>query len=147
LGWDGLLVDNDPGAVRLCMEQRRSEAVQMDATTMPWSAWSSLTGEPIDYISLDVDAATLAALTNLLNAGIRFRCATIEHDSYRFSLGPRNAMRAMLEKAGYLLVCADVCSADGVPYEDWWVDPKLVPIERYERFICHNKKWTEIFPA
>lgn len=147
IGWDGLLIDNDLGAVKLCLENRKAETVQMDATVMPWSGWTSRIHDPVDYLSLDVDAATLPALTNLLNAGIRFRCATIEHDSYRFGPGPRDAMRAILERAGYLLICADVCSSDGIPYEDWWVDPKLVPIERYERFICHDKKWTEIFPA
>lgn len=149
LGWGGLLVDNDPGAVRLCILHRSNPTIQADGTTLDWREALDRFELPktLDYLSLDVDAATLPTLQNLMLANRRFRVATIEHDSYRFGPGPRDAMRAILEKAGYLLICADVCSSDSIPYEDWWVDPKLVPIERFERFICHDKKWTEIFPA
>lgn len=147
LRWRGLLIDNDPGAIELCKAHRESPAILADATTLDWREALDRFGLPeiIDYLSLDVDAATLPALQNLMRANPAFRVITIEHDSYRFGPGPRDAMRQILRDAGYDLVCADVCSSDGVAYEDWWTATQLS--RAADRFRCSNKKWTEIFPA
>jgi hypothetical protein len=142
-GWHGTLVDIDPGAVELCRELRKSPAILADSTKLDFAEYV----EPVvDYLSLDVDGATLATLENLLRARVRFRVITIEHDAYRFGDAPRSAMRQLLFQRGYDLVCADVCSAEGYPFEDWWVLPALLKTAEYERFRCEGKRWTEILP-
>ncbi len=142
-GWHGTLVDIDPGAVALCREWRKSPAILADATKLDFTDYIEPT---TDYLSLDVDGATLATLENLLRVEVRFRLITIEHDAYRFGGAPRSAMRQLLHQRGYDLVCANVCSSDGLPFEDWWVLPSLIPNKEYERFRCDGKKWTEILP-
>jgi hypothetical protein len=162
--WRGLLVDNDPGAVDLCAKSRIGPSLFADATTLNWESaikeafkihnanfgdialaqgWRMT--NPIDYLSLDVDAATVAALENLLRHDISFRVATVEHDAYRFGDEPRSAIRRLLFQRGYDLICADVCSAEGLPFEDWWVSQDLA--DSAARFRSNGKRWTEIFPT
>jgi hypothetical protein len=121
-GWDGFLIENDPNCFADLRAQRKGFVIGADATTFDYS---SLARHDFDYLSLDVDAATLASLKKLLAGGITFRCATIEHDSYRFGDIQRVPMRELLIGAGYRLAHGDVAH-EGMPYEDWWVDPKRV---------------------
>lgn len=147
LGWRGLLVDNDPGAIVACIRARVGPAFQVDSTAVDWSKILDrfLMPRTIDYLSFDVDAATLDTLKALPLADYRFCVITIEHDSYRFGPNPRAKMREILDAHGYRLICGDVCGAGGEPFEDWWIDPRSVALERYERFACSGKRWTEIF--
>lgn len=166
--WRGLLVDNDPGAVKLCREQRISPAIEADATTLNFDAaireaWKSFNAhfgdivlakgyalpKYIDYLSLDVDAATVLALRRILNTGIRFRVITVEHDAYRFGDEPRAVIRHLLMNAGYAIVCANVRATTGEEFEDWLIDPVAdgVDLDACERLHCIGKKWTEIFPT
>jgi hypothetical protein len=125
LGWRGFLIDNDDYCCELCRRARVSPIHQVDSTKFDYK---SLPVRDFDYLSLDVDDATLESLKKLLADGVTFRCATIEHDSYRFGPRARDAMRELLAKAGYKLERADVCNIQSpdMPYEDWWVDPKRV---------------------
>ena len=133
LGWTGLLMDNNEGCFGRCRVHRKANSILADATTFNWD-----TVGPKDfyYLSLDVDEATPDALANLLKFKIGFRAATIEHDSYRFGMDPRNRMRDMMEAAGYLLLCRDVNNNDpAFPFEDWWVNPHLVNMAVASRFL------------
>lgn len=150
LGWRGLLVDNDENAVNLCRQHRQSPAICCDATRHNWAlelAKHFDVKKPIDYLSIDVDGATTAALMQILASGARFRVITCEHDSYRFGPGPRDAMREMLGKAGYGLVCGDVHSEDGCAFEDWWFDPEKVSHITPMRIHRDGKKWRIIADA
>jgi|SRR5579872_2098078 len=133
IGWRGLLVDIAPQPET---SKRGSRFLQADATKMdlqiPWS--------DVDYLSLDVDEATLDALKRLPLDKVRFKVITIEHDAYRFGDKLRPFEREILTKAGYKLVCADVCNP--VPFEDWWVDAPYLAYA--EKFRCEGKLWTEI---
>jgi hypothetical protein len=122
-GWDGFMVENDPNCFADLRQQRKGFVIAADATTFDYS---SLARHDFDYLSLDVDAASLDALRKLLAGGITFRCATVEHDFYRFGDIQRAPMREILSAAGYTLTRPDVCNPESptMPYEDWWVDPK-----------------------
>lgn len=120
VGWVGALVDNDL-VVEQLSQMRRAPFVRMDAT-QPWV--SDALPKTLDYLSLDVDSATAAALARFVSQR-RFRMATIEHDSYRFGGAARDQMRKLLIDQGYKLEVADV-SDQGLAFEDWWVDPKTV---------------------
>jgi hypothetical protein len=130
VGWRGLLADNDSHACQLCRAKRQSLVIQQDVTKMDWSR--VLPPYNFDYLSLDVDSATQAALECLLRDGVTWRMATIEHDSYRFGPGPRSAMRKMLYGAGYVCFKEDVCATPGMPFEDWWVNTELAALLELE---------------
>lgn len=162
--WRGLLVDSDPGAIKACREQRLSPAILADSTKLDfdaaireaWKHFNKNFGDVllvrgmklpdfIDYLSLDVDAATTDTLENLMRHNLLFRVVTVEHDAYRFGDGPRRLIEDIMQSFGYALVCKDVCSAEGYPFEHWYVHPSRVP-SGYEQLRCEGKRWTEIFP-
>lgn len=141
LGWIGLLLEQEPNACLRLRAARRSTVYEGDATVFDYSPWK---GVCFDYISLDIDRGTLAALQRLLEFNIRFRVATVEHDFYRFGEELRAPERALLNAAGYTLICEDVCCG-GPPFEDWYcLASDLRLMERAERFRCSGKDWREI---
>jgi hypothetical protein len=121
IGWTGALLDNDAYCCDLCRQKRKAAVFEGDSTKFDYKGLLPI--DNFDYLSLDVDNATLETLKKLLSDGITFRCATIEHDMYRFGPGPRDEMRALLTAAGYKLAKADVCDSGhpDMPYEDWWI--------------------------
>ena len=128
VGWTGTLIEAGPEQCARLRAQRTARVIHADATKVDWAA---LYPSPvlIDYLSLDIDDATLPCLQRMPLIGkLRFKIITIEHDAYRLGNGPRDAMRAILSAAGYHLERADVCSAQGGPtnpFEDWWVLPEI----------------------
>lgn len=141
IGWRGLCVDLNPQGD---IKQRRSPFCTLDALKVDWEIWlqrNKLWSE-IDYLSLDVDAATLDVLKTLSLPDLKFKVLTVEHDSYRFGYDPRNEMRRILSSAGYDLVCADVHD-QGLAFEDWYCAQSVS--EDAERFHCIGKDWKEIF--
>ena len=135
-GWRGLLVDIDanPDLERLIVTNRMSPFACADAVTMDWEGllcWSL--PDVVDYLSFDVDGNAIPAFKNLPLDRVRFRYLTVEHDHYAFGDGPRSLMRATLSGLGYELLCPDVM-CNGLVYEDWWIDPKLVDAKRVDRF-------------
>lgn len=125
LGWAGVLVDVEQSSCDLCRAKRpKSLVIHADATRINWS--SVLPVKHFDYLSLDVDQATPAALRNLITHGVTWRIATVEHDFWRFGNEPRAEMRALLSTVGYVMVKADVLGMDGKSqFEDWVCVPEL----------------------
>lgn len=143
-GWTGWLVDIDPNAGN----ERRNPFINRDATKVNWYAMELDGDLPnyVDYLSLDVDENSLAALKNLPLDRVRFGIITIEHDAYRFGDKLRPGERAVLMAHGYQLICKDVCGAPGAPFEDWWVSPGLV--EKAAKFATREPKlYTDILKA
>lgn len=149
LEWTGLLVDSDPGAIDLCRKHRSSIVCQGDATSP--ALWKDMlidtlwgTGA-IDYLSADIDGATHDALLAVFSTGRRFRFITCEHDLYApGGEGRRAAIESTLIRNGYDLLCRNVHSSDGHPFEVWAVDPKLVNMDVAERYRSDGLKWSEI---
>lgn len=154
LGWKGLLIDRDEYCVGLCKLARASQCVKEDVLAADWSEllnipdfkWGGHGPIPvIDYLSIDCDENTLAAIRRLLdNVAVRFRVLTVETDAYRFGPGPRDAIDGLLQRHGYDLLCRNVRSSDGSIYETWAVDPKLVDMKIAEKFRSDGLKWNEI---
>lgn len=137
-GWGGVLIDQDKNAIDLCKVQRLANSIHADATTFDYR---SLGDECFDYVSLDVDAASLLTLEQVLKCGVEASVWTIEHDAYRFGDEPRREMRKLMKNAGYYLLCSDVKNG-GCPYEDWWIKPIFFPTLR--KFECDGHDWEEI---
>jgi hypothetical protein len=145
LGWTGLLVDLLPGC-----KDRKGTFVLADASRPSPELVNQYNALPevVDYLSLDVDAATLPAFGHLPWGRVRFRVATIETDVYRKGEKERDSIRAYLDRYGYELVCGDVIvewpQGQFVKFEDWFADPGLVMPERIKRFQSVGKFWKEI---
>lgn len=134
MGWHGILVENDANCVKLLREQRAFESIVInaDATKIHWREWVS--GQwNFDYLSLDVDEASLTVLKLLMESGLRFKVLTVEHDAYRFGTARRDEMVMTLEKHGYKVLCRDVCD-QGMPFEIWAVDPLTVDMAKADKF-------------
>jgi hypothetical protein len=88
--------------------------------------------EVIDYLSLDVDTASLSVLKILPFDKYKFRVITIEHDAYLHGDKYRAEQRKVLEERGYKLACSNILvptpghsgwNGEPCPFEDWWVHP------------------------
>lgn len=158
-GWRGLLVDNSADSMAACEKHRKSAFLLTDASqpqdwigaprTADQINWGVSLYPPrvIDYLSLDVDQATLQTLKNLPLDQVRFRVMTVEHDAYRAGPEPRAEMLAILNAFDYDVLCADVCD-HGLPFEIWAVDPKdsSLPNEVKDRFRRDKPtEWREFF--
>lgn len=140
LGWTGLAVDNTDIYALFYKFDRENEFIQENATTIVYDELKDF-----DYGSFDVDGATLDALKNALDQGLKFRVLTVEHNLY---LGgewiiTRKRIRDLLAKHGYTMICEDVCHG-GLPFEDWWVDIESVDKQRALSAVCTNKEGKDI---
>ncbi len=97
-----------------------------------------------DYLSVDIDGmASLLALKAVPLDHYRARVITFEHDAYHGNGETRELSRDYLDGLGYHRLCADIMN-DGCAYEDWYVHPELVNMERAMALRASNKEWREI---
>lgn len=148
IGWRGLLVDNSAESMVACEKARKSHFYFTDAAQpQNWQAalaQAELPTDRIDYLSLDVDGASLACLSNLPLALVRFRVITLEHDEYARP-GTRDAMLDILRHHKYDVLCADVCD-QGMSFEIWATDPLMVNHEAALKFYRNRPtEWGEFF--
>jgi hypothetical protein len=139
---------------------RSTPFIQQDATSESLTQFlkDNYSNQVIDYISLDVDAhdtnLALPVLKRILDAGIRFKALTFEHELYMHGPATRDESRQLLESLGYVRLFGDVCAWGAKPdrfksgeyFEDWWVDPQYfdaeilaVASEKTYTFDCVNK--------
>lgn len=131
MGWRGVCVELDPGHNDSYANRSNCLHLNQDALQVDWAAAFERAGLPatIDYLSLDVDDASLEVLRRLPTDRYRFRVITIEHDFYRAGDANRAAQRELLSSLGYRLVCPDVYVEQpdfphpNCPFEDWWAHP------------------------
>jgi hypothetical protein len=151
-GWTGLSIDYQ----NYCEEfkqKRNNPFLYGDVTTIDWNATMEhypFLKEKIDYISFDVDASTRPAFDLFPFDKIKFGCMTIEHDQYLVGKGLRDYLREKLTALGYVLLCADVVMPDTSTdkygaFEDWWVNPELVDMNRVETIRSNGISYLEIF--
>ena len=100
----------------------------------------------IDYLNLDIEGEGLRylALKRIIESDYEFKVITIEHDAYRgYDLTERVPQRKLLTDKKYFLLCSNVLS-NGVPLEDWWINPKYFKFEEYEAIICDGLSYNDI---
>ena len=134
-GWSGMLFDIDQRFVDQCNEQRSNSSFCVDVTSNEFIKILKENGCPkvVDYISMDVDGASIQCLKNFLEAGFSFRCMTFEHTwdlKKPVKENCVNESRQLLESFGYEILFKDVVLAHsehiGKPFEDWWINPELL---------------------
>lgn len=151
-GWKGLSIDYQDFSEEF-KQKRNNPFLHADVTTINWDtvfAQHPILKGPIDYISFDVDEATRTAFDRFPFDKVKFAAMTIEHDQYRFGTELRDYLRSKLTALGYVLICADVVMPDAPhekygAFEDWWVNPALVDMDRVEAIRSNNITYLEIF--
>lgn len=148
LGWTGLSVDNSGESMEAFERERKNFFYLTDAAApQNWQAALAQAGLPIDhidYLSLDIDEATLQCLSNLPLRDLRFSVLTVETDEYRLP-GRRDAILEILRFHGYDVLCSDVMD-QGLSFEVWAANPRTVDMARAERFRRDKPtEWKEFF--
>ena len=162
-GWSGITIDNCADFAPHYAGVRKAPLTVCDMTAIDWDRFiadNPMLQDTVDYLSLDIDAATLPVLRQFPFDKLRFRVMTVEHDAYRLGDEVRREMRSILGNAGYDLIAADVIvhyrwdecpqavALNGfLPFEDWYVRPGLVDMSLANRFRSDNKLWSEILAA
>lgn len=136
--WKGLSVDIDPASKKTFKKsKRKNEVIIQDALTIQYAEVFKKLGFPnqVDYLQLDIEpqAQTLNCLKLMPLDTYRFSVITYETDFYdssvtrEASLKNRDESRAILQSHGYELVVGNVANTSTEdPFEDWYVDPKVV---------------------
>jgi hypothetical protein len=136
-GWRGVCVDlleNIPESY--VREKRTAKLLIQDATTLDFDSIIAYLGtEHVDYLSLDLEPASITykCLTTIPFNRLEFSAITFEHDAYRHGDQCRIDSRKYLADLGYDLLCADVgTNYTNSAFEDWYVNPKYVDMDRAE---------------
>ena len=154
-GWRGIMVEYDSRYLKKYLEHRPSAIhVMEDATQVDYLEYLeqlAVSQKCVDYLQIDLEVSndsTMGALNQVektMEAGYKYAVVTFETDVYQdVSNETRERSRQVFEKHGYKRVFADVKN-DGLPYEDWYVHPDLVDMERIDR-VCteESMEWQEI---
>ena len=153
LHWDGFAFDiGDIENNHQWSDLRKSKFVQVDATEEKFTEIlkDNLVGKTVDYISLDVDVGgyyqvqdsftgitrtieglnlSHIVLPRILDAGVVFKCMTLEHETFKWKDTITGPTRNALEDLGYKMLFEDVSFENGDAWEDWWIKPDLIPID------------------
>ena len=146
--WKGFSIEIDSKLVDIFNSKRLNLCVCHDATTYNYLEKFKISEFPrqIDYLSIDIEPAenTYKALRKLPLHEYRFSVITYEHDCH--VSGPKfmTLSREYLESMGYKLVIANVRSF-GRDFEDWWIDPIIIPEIIWGKYESRNIEFSEIF--
>ena len=135
--WAGVSFELDGDKVSYFNTIIRNKCQCQDATNFDYDFLFEERNYPpqIDYLSVDIDPAdqTLRALQRLPWDRYRFSVITFETDIWHDGADVQDEQINFLEGLGYELVVRNVAN-EGNPYEDWWVDPKVVDPEIVKKF-------------
>ena len=135
--WLGVSFELDGNKVSYFNTIRENKCQCQDATRFDYDVLFLERNYPpqIDYLSVDIDPAdqTLRALQRLPWDRYRFSVITFETDIWHDGADVQDEQINFLEGLGYELVVRNVAN-EGNPYEDWWIDPKVVDPEIVKKF-------------
>lgn len=146
--WKGFSVEFDETLASRFNSNRQNPCVCSDATTFNYEGMLQQLNFPnqIDYLSVDIDPAenTYSALMKCPFNEYRFSVITFEHDLYASGAKYAELSRIFLQSHGYQLVAKNVKSFGRV-FEDWWIDPNVIPQSTWLSFVCEDMEFSMIF--
>jgi len=141
--WSGLAFEwLEPGWSRY-VSQRTNPCLCEDATKANYSKLFKKYKFPkqIDFLQADIEPAqqTLDALKAAFCGDYRFSVICFETAIY-LGQDPHVQQEQIdfLESLGYVLIAKNVSNLGGDPFEDWWVDPTAVDMDRLSPYIEGN---------
>lgn len=141
-GWSGVSLDLDQGFIDQFLDKRKNPALLRDATKVDYvNLMESLEyGTIIDYLQVDCDPPEVSyeILSKIPFEKLKFSVITFEHDCYAAGDSIKEKSRKLLRSFGYQLIFDEVSFDGENSYEDWWVHPKLVDIERFNEMKIVN---------
>jgi hypothetical protein len=145
LGWTGICIEQDSSHNK-SYDKRSCNFLNEDATKTDYKSVLDQSGYPskLDYLSLDIDENSTAALLRMPLNEYRFRVITVEHDQYRVGSSYKNEQRNILQAHDYYLLFPDIlvplgCGMGGnLPFEDWWIDPSSFNMEKLSKIGSAN---------
>lgn len=147
MGWTGYSFDIDPNLYLLFSQNRKCQFIVADVSKFDWNRFlteNNLLNSTIDYLSFDVDEASLPTLRRFPFDKIKFNVMTVEHDRYRFGQAVADEMRSIILPHGYELICKDIQN-DDLPYEDWYVNKDFLSQNPHiENYRSENVNWREV---
>lgn len=145
--WNGVLLDKEPHLINLCQQHRRNRALCCDlmAENVQNILEDCYAPQILDYVSLDLDGdVSIKTLKDFDFQKYQVRCITFEHDAYLLGDKVKSESRAYMQEKGMELVCQDV-TYNGGAFEDWYVNPNLVPRVVFEKIRCAGKSHDQVF--
>jgi SAM-dependent methyltransferase len=147
-GWTGTLVSEAEIFIQENQKFRQSDMRLADLSACDWR--QLLGGDPIsvDYLSfLPRNKETFqASLLNFPWDRIRFSVCTLRHWSGTDGTVNRDLARSVLKEHGYFLLAGDVCERrQGLPYEDWFIDPVKIPEAVFSKYVSDSVRAIEVF--
>lgn len=135
--WSGISLDLDQGFINQFQEKRSNIALVRDATNTDYvELLRSLDFDTtIDYLQVDCDPPEVSyeILSRIPFEKIKFAVITFEHDCYCSGDSIKEKSRKLLKSFGYKLIFDEVSFDRQNSYEDWWVHPKMVNQELFEK--------------
>lgn len=135
--WKGVALDIVPEFVDEYNSNRTNPCILQNAVLFDYKKYFEENNFPrqIDFLQIDIDslpgdctsAQNLLALIQVPLNHYRFTVIAFEHDTLQNPKNKtvRDAQREVLLALGYVLVVQ-------LSYEDWWVDPKIIPASTYQ---------------
>lgn len=146
--WKGFSVEFDELLTARYNSMRRNPCICSDGTSFDYLTQLKLLNFPaqIDYLSVDIDPAenTYLALKKCSFNVCRFSVITFEHDLYASGTKYMELSRIFLESQGYQLVAKNV-KCFGRTFEDWWIDPNVIPSSTWSKYVCEDTEFSLIF--
>ena len=149
-GWTGILIEYDNRYITEAKRLRpESHFVLANALTLNYNQLFQrfYTPNVIDYLSIDIEPSSIAALEKFPFNEYDFKILTIEHDFYNMPEGivQKRLLNMFMKDKPYIRIVEDV----GLSYkttnflEDWYINPKylhefLVPdVDKLHYYRCN----------
>ena len=133
--WSGISVDIDKSS-KLSFEKnnRKSKFLLSNALEINYEKYLNEIAieNRIDYLQLDIEPQrnTFDCLKIIPFDKFKFSVITFETDVYIGSIELRDESRKYIESMGYVKVVGNICPNNDIwPFEDWYVDPKVIDPE------------------
>lgn len=141
--WKGVQIEIEEELVNKTKIERNSEVIFSDARLVNYDEIFEKYVN-FDYMSLDIDGQpSLEVLQKLPLKNYDIKVITFEHDFYRSKDNVRDESRKIFDSYGYFRICSDVANQNNY-YEDWYVHPKHVDMNRIRILQSDKKNWEEI---
>lgn len=127
--WQGIALEIDSSRANYYNENRKNPCLIANALEFDFESYFINNNFPrqIDYLQLDIEPPenTLKCLLSM-PMNFRYSVITFEHDVYAYDPIYQKKARIFLEKNEYKLKQKNVFADPGYPFEDWYVDSRII---------------------